>query len=78
MFVYVVVDEMPPGAVEWQAHAKEVLRRSRPALDLSEAEECAICQADNGNWKLETVFHYCLSNGRASPEPPRHRFSLKY
>lgn len=60
MFVFKAVGHLPPEVIEWQRKSKEILRRSRPALDLTEEEEDVIVAADGGDWDEEFVCHYCL------------------
>ena len=61
-FNYRIVDELPAECVEWNRSARLLLKRTKAAQDLSEAQTEYVLQALNGNFDSVLVFHYCIRN----------------
>ena len=58
-FEFREVREWPDQFDQWNAHARSVLRRSRPCQDLTPEQEESILAADNGDWNSWSVWHFC-------------------
>ena len=54
------VSEYPIDFRAWQAKAAQILRLSRPAMDLRPEDETFIMSIDNGDWDAEFFDHWCL------------------
>ena len=57
---YREVLELPPEAHSWRNASAQILKRSRPAQDLTLADEELILDAANSDWNGDAVFHYCV------------------
>ena len=64
-FAYHWNEPRPVDFAQWQLHHKRVMEASRPAQDLTTADENLILAAANGSWDLETerfFSHWCWAD----------------
>ena len=59
-FVFEPVPAMPEESHVWRTNALNVLRNSRPCLDLTPEDELFIVSVDNGNWDDDQWKHLCV------------------
>ena len=51
---------LPEESNVWRSNSLNILRLSRPCLDLTKADEEFIVSVDNGNWDEPTWKHLCI------------------
>ncbi len=59
-FEFIPVTAMPPESSAWKAHALNVLKISRPCLDLTVDDELFIVSVDNSDWTQPGWKHLCI------------------
>ena len=59
-FDYQLVPELPPESAQWRSYAAAMLDRSDPSLHLTDQDKQSILLIDNGDWKSNTITHYCI------------------
>ena len=59
-FEFIPVETLPPESADWKAHALNVLRISRPCLDLTVDDELFIVSVDNSDWRQPGWKHFCV------------------